>query len=121
MSTPKKRRDTGFVYSTQHGELCGTCERPIAACVCPRSDGAPRDGVVRVRRETKGRKGKGVTIVTGIPLAGAELAVLAKELKAKCATGGKLAGDELELQGDHRDRLVALLSARGWTVKRVGG
>lgn len=81
----------------------------------------PRDGVVRVGRETKGRKGKGVTIVTGVPLRGEELAALAKELKAQCGAGGTLKGDVVEIQGDHRDKVVVALAGRGWTVKRVGG
>jgi len=81
----------------------------------------PNDGVVRVGRETQGRKGGGVTVVTGIPLAGDPLTAFAKELKAKLGTGGTLKDGVLELQGDVRDKVVGLLSARGWTVKRVGG
>ena len=76
---------------------------------------------MRVGRETKGRKGAGVTVVSGIPLAGAELKALAKSLKQACGSGGKLADGVLEIQGEHRDRVVALLAKRGWTVKRVGG
>ena len=80
-----------------------------------------KPGVVRVGRETKGRKGKGVTLVTGVPLAAAELAKLGKELKKKCGTGGTVKDGVIEIQGDHRDRLVAELEKRGWTVKRAGG
>ena len=76
---------------------------------------------MRVARETKGRKGKGVTVVRGIPLAGKELDRLVKELKRACGSGGTLKGDVVEIQGDHRDKLVELLAARGWSVKRSGG
>lgn len=80
-----------------------------------------RNAEVRVGRETKGRKGKGVTVVTGVPLSGPALAELAGELKRKCGAGGTLKDGVIEVQGDHRDALVALLSARGWRVKRAGG
>ena len=79
------------------------------------------DGVVRVSRETKGRRGKGVTVVTGVPLEGVELADLAKQLKSRCGAGGTIKNGVIEIQGDHRDRLVAELQQRGWIVKRSGG
>ena len=78
-------------------------------------------GVVRVGRETKGRKGKGVTLITGVPLAAAELDKLAKQLKQKCGAGGAVKNGVIEIQGDHRDMLVAELSKQGYTVKRSGG
>lgn len=81
----------------------------------------PDDGVVRVGRETQGRKGGGVTVVTGIPFSGDALAGYAKELKTKLGCGGTVRGSVVELQGDVRDKAVALLAARGWKVKRVGG
>ena len=81
----------------------------------------PKDGVVRVGHETKGRKGKGVTTITGAPLIPAELESLGKELKGLCGAGGTLRGDVIEIQGDHRDRIVEALQKKGWTVKRVGG
>jgi translation initiation factor 1 len=79
----------------------------------------PADGVVRVARER--RRGSGVTLVTGVPLAGKELARLGKELKQRCGSGGTTRDGVIEIQGDHRDQVVALLQQRGWTVKRVGG
>ena len=82
---------------------------------------APGDGVVRVGRETKGRKGKGVTLVTGVPLEGVELADLAKQLKNKCGAGGTVKNGVIEIQGDHRDRVVDELQGRGWAVKKSGG
>lgn len=77
--------------------------------------------VVRVGRETKGRKGKGVTVVTGVPLAGTALEELASRLKRSCGSGGTVKGGVIEIQGDHRDALVAALEAHGWLVKRSGG
>ncbi len=79
------------------------------------------DGVVRVRRETQGRGGKTVTTIAGVPLDGAALAALASELKRLCGTGGTAKDGVIEIQGDHRDRLVAALEGRGYAVKRAGG
>lgn len=79
------------------------------------------DGIVRVSRQTKGRKGKGVTLITGVPLAGAELKDLAKLLKQKCGSGGTIKDGTIEVQGDHRDLLVAELKSKGWVVRKSGG
>jgi translation initiation factor 1 len=79
------------------------------------------DGVVRVGRETKGRKGAGVTIITGIQTHPEGLKQIAKELKQKCGTGGTVKNGVIEIQGDQRDLLVKELSSRGYTVKRSGG
>ncbi|QHI70748.1 translation initiation factor [Tichowtungia aerotolerans] len=79
------------------------------------------DGAVRVGRETKGRKGAGVTVITGIPSHPEGLKQIAKELKQKCGTGGTVKGNVIEIQGDQRDLLVQELSSRGYTVKRAGG
>lgn len=79
------------------------------------------DGIVRVGRETKGRKGAGVTVITGIPSRPEGLKQIAKELKQKCGTGGTVKNGVIEIQGDQRDLLVAELTARGYTVKRSGG
>jgi translation initiation factor 1 len=79
------------------------------------------DGIVRVGRETKGRKGKGVTVITGVPLAGDALRELAGDLKRSCGSGGTLRDGVIEIQGDHRDRLVEELQRRGYRVKRAGG
>lgn len=115
-----------LVFSTGAGRLCPECARPIAECRCKRSKAAqpvaPKgDGIVRVGRETKGRKGKGVTVVTGVPLAGTALEELATRLKKRCGSGGTLDGGVIEIQGDHRDTLVAELGKLGYTVKRSGG
>ena len=77
--------------------------------------------VVRVSRETKGRGGKAVTVVTGISLADRDLDALGKQLKASCGSGGTVKDGVIEVQGDHIDRIVALLVAQGYKAKRAGG
>ena len=106
-------KNSRLVYSTGVGKV--TESQPN------QQTGVPKDGIVRVSRETKGRKGKGMTLITGVPLARDELKALAKALKQKCGTGGTVKGDVIEIQGDHRDKLVEELTSRGWTVKRAGG
>ena len=111
-----------IVYSTSGGRMCQGCGRPVGECVC--REAAPvvaGDGVVRVRRETKGRKGKGVTVITGVGLDREGLAKLAGELKQMCGAGGTVKGSVIEIQGDHRDLLVEELKRRGYVVKRSGG
>ena len=85
------------------------------------SPGHPADGWVRVSRETKGRKGKGVTLVTGLRLALAELDTLCRELKQRCGAGGSVKSGVVELQGDHREVVLAELTARGFRAKLAGG
>jgi len=110
------------VYSTDHGRMCPHCGQPVAGCRCGRKRGAPAgDGIVRVSRSVKGRKGKSVTVIEGVPLAGQELKALAKVLKAACGAGGAIKDSTIEIQGEHRDALIPLLEARGWTVRRSGG
>lgn len=115
-------RDNRRVWSSDGGRVEEPAEKPSRAhtsgSVHPP---APADGVVRVSRETKGRKGKGVTLITGVPLAGDELRDLAGQLKQRCGSGGTVKDGVIEIQGDHRDALVPDLSARGWAVKKVGG
>jgi translation initiation factor 1 len=76
---------------------------------------------VRVGRETKGRAGKGVTVITGLPLGEAELAALATQLKRRCGSGGTVRERAIEIQGDHRDLLVSELKRLGYDAKRSGG
>ena len=122
--------DSGIVYSTGQGRICPGCGRPIGDCSCVRmsrrirgrKDEVPKaDGIVRIGRETKGRKGKGVTVIKGAPLDHEGLVKLAKELKARCSAGGTVKEDVIEIQGDHRERLTEELKKKGWTVKRSGG
>jgi translation initiation factor 1 len=114
---------TRMVYSTGLGTLCPNCRRAVRECVCPKSaPGAARGSIaVRVGRETKGRAGKGVTVITGLPLSPPELEALAGDLKKRCGSGGTVRGGSIEIQGDHRDALVAALTRLGWPAKRSGG
>jgi translation initiation factor 1 len=77
--------------------------------------------VVRLGRETKGRRGKGVTIISDVPLGEAALLELAAKLKDRCGTGGTVKDHRIEIQGDQRDRLTVILEGMGYRVKRVGG
>ncbi|MGV6807460.1 MAG: stress response translation initiation inhibitor YciH, partial [bacterium] len=79
------------------------------------------DGIVRLRRETSGRKGKGVITISGLGLSEDALKKLAKELKQQCSTGGSIKDGVIEIQGDHRDRIKTLLETKGFTVKLAGG
>ena len=111
----------GLVYSTELGRMCPSCGKPLTYCACKQATSPVGDGNVRVGRETKGRKGKGVTIITGVPLAHAEMQALATYLKKRCGSGGTLKDGVIEIQGDHRDMVVEELQKRGWKVKRSGG
>ena len=91
---------------------------PASPADAPASAGSR--GLVVVGRETKGRKGAGVTVVNGLAMSDEALASLARELKQLCATGGTVRGATIELQGEHRDRVVAELAARGWAARRSG-
>ena len=110
----------GLVYSTDGGTMCPSCRQPLARCTCRTAAIEPGDGIVRVSRETKGRGGKAVTLVRGLALDAAALAQLGTRLKAACGSGGTVKDGVIEVQGDHRDRVVAFLGAQGWKVKRAG-
>lgn len=101
--------------------MCPGCDRPQGDCDCQTETTTGSGGTVRVSRETKGRRGKAVTIISGVPLAGTELDDLAKRLKGLCGAGGTVKKGVIEIQGDHRDRLVPELAKHGWTVKKAGG
>jgi translation initiation factor 1 len=95
----------------------------VAQCACRNKAPPPAttDGAVRVSRETKGRSGKGVTVIKGVPLDGAALVTLGKQLRTTCGTGGTVKDGAIELQGDHCERVIETLKGRGWQVKRAGG
>jgi translation initiation factor 1 len=113
---------TRLVYSTDSGRICPDCGQPKASCVCKQLVAVPAgDGVVRVLRETKGRGGKAVTVVRGVALPPDALAALGKRLRTACGSGGTAKDGVLEIQGDHVERVMALLAAEGHRVKRAGG
>jgi len=103
--------------------MCPTCGKPVIECICRQERKAVPlgDDIVRVGRETKGRKGKGVTVITGLLLDEPGLQKLATDLKRRCGAGGTVKGNTIEIQGDHRDLLAAELTQRGYMVKRSGG
>lgn len=127
MSTMKQRnQQTGsaLVYSTEAGgRMCPDCGEPVAQCRCKelKARVPATDGIVRVSHETKGRKGKGVSVVKGVALDAAGLTALGKQLKTACGSGGTVKDGVIEIQGDHRELVIAALVKQGHTVKRAGG
>ncbi|GAC1534208.1 MAG: translation initiation factor Sui1 [Ramlibacter sp.] len=124
MGSPQPRpAPGGLVYSTEAGRMCPGCRQPIAQCTCATAVGtsASTDGIVRISRETKGRGGKAVTCVRGLALDAVALDKLARQLKAVCGSGGTVKDGVVELQGDHADKVLALLQTQGHKVKRAGG
>ncbi len=118
----KKQKSKGLVYSTDTGRTCTGCGYPVKQCCCSKEKNSLQgDGIVRISRQTKGRKGSGVCLITGTGLDGAELKDLAKELKKKCGSGGTVKNGIIEIQGDHRDVLVEALRNLGFKAKPVGG
>jgi translation initiation factor 1 len=114
----------GIIYSTGVGPICAGCRRPAAQCACKSAKGKPLRadaGGVRVSRQTQGRAGKGVTVITGLPLSPDGLEALSAEFKRLCGCGGTVRDGAIEIQGEHRDRLVAELVRRGYPAKRSGG
>lgn len=111
-----------LVYSTDGGRMCPQCRQPVTACVCTKKPArSVGDGVVRLQLETKGRAGKGVTVVRGLDLPDTDLVALGKQLKAACGSGGTVKDGVIEVQGDHVAKVMTLLTAKGYKVKRVGG
>lgn len=114
------------VYSTESGRLCSGCGKPAAQCQCraqkkSESRAGYSDGMVRLRRETKGRKGSGVTLVDGLPCSDTELKRIAKSLKARCGSGGTVRDGIIEIQGDHRETIRDHLAQQGISCKFAGG
>jgi translation initiation factor 1 len=115
MSTMKQQRNqsgSALVYSTEAGgRMCPDCGEPVAQCRCKelKARVPATDGIVRVSHETKGRKGKGVTVVKGVALDAAALTALGKQLKTACGSGGTVKDGVIEIQGDHRETVIAAL------------
>lgn len=115
----------GLVYSTDKGSTCPHCEQAVDQCCCAQLEERERlallDGTLTISRQTKGRKGKGVTLIAGAALPDKELKALAKTLKQHCGTGGALKEGVIEIQGDQRVSLKAFLEKKGFKVKLSGG
>jgi translation initiation factor 1 len=113
------RRDTRPVYATGQGRLCPKCGWPVDDCRCSKRQEEPVPAKLTcvLRLESKGRAGKTVTVVAGLPRNPTLLAALASELKRACGTGGTAAEGAVEIQGDQREKLRPLLAARGFSVK----
>ena len=110
-----------LVYSTRTGRICPRCEEPIAACRCHGEiTRAPGDGIARVRREKKGRRGKTVTTIAGLALTDEQLRALASTLKQCCGTGGAVKEGVIIIQGDHVDMLIEELKRRGHGAQQAG-
>lgn len=115
-------KNARLVYSSEYGSICPGCQKRLQRCSCAKQGTRPTgDGVVRVGRSSKGRAGKGVTVISGIPLDDGKLEQLVKRFKQRCGSGGTVKDGSLEIQGDHRDFLVAELQRMGFTVRRTGG
>src|SRR5450755_3130346 len=108
------KQDSRVVYSSTDGDLRKARDPKLKE---RRADGDR----VKVRREVAGRRGKAVTTVSGVPVGDAELKELAGKLKKRCGVGGSVRGGIIEIQGDHRDVVVEILKAEGYTPVRAGG
>ena len=118
----KRPRPSRLVYSTEHGRICPQCLRAINSCVCEADRPAYiTDGVVRIRREIKGRAGKCVTLIEGVPLNSDQLKELATRLKRQCGVGGSVKKHIIQIQGDQRKALLNYLKEEGYSVKLSGG
>ena len=114
-----------LVYSTETGKICTSCQKPVSKCTCKKKKSRSQkiiksDGIIRVQREVKGRRGKTVTTVFGFDLDDNELKDLAKQLKRSCGTGGSVKDGIIIIQGNHRDALLSELKKQGYTAKLSG-
>ena len=115
-----------LVYSTETGQVCPACQKPVSKCACKKKKSRPQtnikiDGTIRIQREVKGRKGKTVTTVSGFQITADELKLLATQLKRRCGTGGSVKDGMIIIQGDHRNTLITELKNRGFKAKVAGG
>jgi len=118
----KSENGSGLVYSTEQGSMCPACNKAKAQCICRQKKAVGKgDGTVRISRETKGRKGSGVTLISGLPLENEALLAMAKKLKQLCGSGGTVKNNVIEVQGDHRTLLAETLKKEGFQVRLAGG
>ena len=113
-----------LVYSTEKGRICTSCGKAVSKCTCKKRKHAHRlnsDGIIRIRREVKGRKGKTATLIYGFDADAAEIKKIATQLKRLCGTGGSVKNGEIMIQGDHRETIKSELTQQGYQVKLAGG
>ena len=118
----ERRKKDPIVYSSDKGRICPSCGLPVSECAERKEKPKPKgDGIVRIQKESKGRRGKTVTAIRGLPLDDNALQKLASKLKHRCGTGGTAKDGTIEIQGDHCALLLSELKELGYTVKRAGG
>ena len=110
----------GLVYSTELGRTCPTCRSALAQCVCKAKAAPAGAGRVQVSRQTKGRGGKCVTLIKGLALDAVALALLGKQLRVACGSGGTVKDGVIEVQGEHCELVMKMLEKQGHHAKRVG-
>ncbi len=115
-----------LVYSTGSGRICPDCGKNAQKCSCKRKKAKLQsnihfDEIIRIRRETKGHKGKTVTSITGFQENTDDLKQIAKKLKTSCGTGGSIKDGIIIIQGDHRQAIQSELQKQGFKVKLAGG
>jgi translation initiation factor 1 len=122
--------DSRLVYSTETGRICPECGKLVSACSCKikravkvdkQPTSYPTDGTIRIQREVKGRNGKIVTAVFGVPLENEKLQKFAKTLKRRCGAGGSVKDGVIVIQGDHRQTLLDEIRKHGYPAKLAGG
>lgn len=116
----KSSSNSGLVYSTDGGRMCPECRHPLAQCMCKTKAVTSGDGEVRVSRQTKGRGGKSVTLIKGLALDATALALLGKQLRTACGSGGTVKDGVIEVQGDHCELVMEALKKHGHHPKRTG-
>jgi translation initiation factor 1 len=121
-----RKDNSRLVFSTETGRICSSCQKPVSECACKKKKlrsqtNIKYDGIIRIQREVKGRKGKTVTTVFGFQLADDELRNLATQLKRRCGTGGSVKDGVIIIQGDHKEALLSELKKQGYKVKLAGG
>lgn len=115
-------KESRLVYSTSGTGDCPRCRKPLRKCQCDNTrQNTSNDGIIRISRETKGRKGSGVTLITGLPMSAEELKQCAKQLKNLCGSGGTIKQGVIEIQGDHRQLIRQQLLKQYKQVKLAGG
>ena len=115
-----------FVYSTETGRMCPKCNKPASKCTCKskvskKADDGTTDGMIRIKREVKGRKGKTVTTISGFNKDDGVIKDLASRIKALCGSGGSVKDGVMIIQGDHREAIKAELEKQGFKTKLAGG